>query len=317
VRIAVVDIGANSTRLLIADVVDRRVTDELVRRTTVTRLGAGVDADRRLRDDAIQRVYTTLDEYRATIDRGGVDRRLAVLTSAVRDAANGSEFVTGVEQRYGLPTHVLTGEEEAQLTFLGATSHRDPDDTTTTLVIDVGGGSTELVIGAGSMVTFHVSTQAGVVRQSERHIDADPPTEPQLDELTRDVRSTLTRAVPPEQRGIVGHAIAVAGTATSLAAIAQDLEPYDPDKVEGYLLSRAQCEQILARLTPMTLGQRGEVRGLHPDRAPTIVAGIVIVLAVLSLFELDRVEVSEHDILHGAALGLGSATARDRANSQV
>jgi exopolyphosphatase / guanosine-5'-triphosphate,3'-diphosphate pyrophosphatase len=314
-RIAVVDIGTNSTRLLIADIEDGRVTDELVRRTTVTRLGAGVDAGGRLREDAIQRVYTTLDEYRAAIDRRDVERRLAVLTSAVRDAANGPEFATSVEQRYGLAAHVLAGDEEAQLTFLGATSDRDPEDPTTTLVVDIGGGSTELVIGAGSKATFHVSTQAGVVRQSERHIHCDPPTPAELDELSGDVRSTLARAVPPEQLGVVGHAIAVAGTATSLAAIAQELEPYDQDKVEGYLLSKAQCEQILARLAAMKLEQRREVRGLHPDRAPTIVAGIVIILAVLSLFELDRVGVSEHDILRGAALGLGSATNVDEASS--
>ena len=303
-RIAVVDIGTNSTRLLIADIHDQRVTDELERRTTVTRLGAGVDADGRLRRDAIERVCATLDEYQAAIERSRVDRRLAVLTSAVRDAANGSEFATSVEQRYGLPAHVLAGDDEAQLTFLGATSDRDPDDPTPTLVVDIGGGSTELVIGAGGKATFHVSTQAGVVRQTERHIRADPPAAAQLDELARDARSTLARAVPPEQLGAVGHAIAVAGTATSLAAIAQDLEPYDPDKVEGYVLSKARCEQILARLAATTLEQRRQVPGLHPDRAPTIVAGVVILIAVLSLFELDRVEVSEHDILRGAALAL-------------
>ncbi|MGB0098596.1 MAG: Ppx/GppA phosphatase family protein [Solirubrobacteraceae bacterium] len=303
-RVAVVDIGTHSTRLLIADVSDGRVTAERERRTTVTRLGAGVDADGRLRDDAIDRVYATLDSYRAEIDRHGSDVALAVLTSAVRDAANGSEFASAVEDRYRLTAHVLAGDEEARLTFLGATSERDPGDRTSTLVIDIGGGSSELVIGTGTEPTFNVSTQAGVVRQTERHIASDPPKRAELDELAADVRLIIAAAVPNERLATVDHAIAVAGTATALAAIAQELEPYDPEKVHGYLLSAKQCEQMLDRLASMTLEERQQVPGLHPDRAPTIVAGAVILVEILRLFDLDQVEVSEHDILRGAALGL-------------
>jgi exopolyphosphatase/guanosine-5'-triphosphate,3'-diphosphate pyrophosphatase len=303
-RIAVVDIGSNSTRLLIADVADGRVTAELERRSKVTRLGAGVDADGRLSDEAMERVYATLEEYRSVIDERGANRALAVLTSAVRDAANGSEFAQTVEQRYGLTPHILTGDEEARLTFLGATSERDPDDPTPTLVIDIGGGSTELVIGTGHETSFHVSTQAGVVRQTERHIHEDPPTEPELDELREDVRGIIAEGVAEEHRRAVKHAIAVAGSATSLAAIAQELDPYDPEKVHGYLLRREQCEQILTRLAAIPLEQRRQVAGLHPDRAPTIIAGVVILIEVLKLFALHEVEISEHDILRGAALGL-------------
>ena len=303
-RIAVVDIGSNSTRLLVADVADGRVTAELERRSKVTRLGVGVDADGRLSDEAMERVYATLEEYRSVIDERGADRALAVLTSAVRDAANGSEFAHTVEQRYGLTPHILTGDEEARLTFLGATSERDPDDPTPTLVIDIGGGSTELVIGTGHETSFHVSTQAGVVRQTERHIHKDPPTEPELDELREDVRGIIAEGVAEEHRRAVKHAIAVAGSATSLAAIAQELDPYDPEKVHGYLLRREQCEQILTRLAAIPLEQRRQVAGLHPDRAPTIIAGVVILIEVLKLFALHEVEISEHDILRGAALGL-------------
>jgi exopolyphosphatase / guanosine-5'-triphosphate,3'-diphosphate pyrophosphatase len=304
VRVAVVDIGTNSTRLLIAEVSEGRVSDELERCTNVTRLGAGVDADGRLRDDAMQRVYTTLQDYRARIDHYGADKALAVLTSAVRDAANGPEFAQAVEDRYGLAPHVLTGDEEAQLTFLGAASERDPDDTTPTLVIDIGGGSTELVVGRGRRAEFHVSTQAGVVRMTERHLRTDPPTKTELDAMAEDVRAILEHDVPHEQRAAVSHAIAVAGTATSLAAIAQALDPYDPDRVHGYLLSAPEREQILAQLAAMTLEQRRAVPGLDPARAPTIVAGVVILTEVMELFTLDAVEVSEHDILRGAALGL-------------
>ena len=303
-RRAVVDIGTNSTRLFLADVDDGVVDDVLERRTVVTRLGAGVDAGGRLAEDAMERVYAVLDEYRDLIDRHGGARAVAVMTSAVRDAANGAEFAGVVGERWGFEPHILSGDEEARLTFLGASSERDGADRTPTLVIDIGGGSTEFVIGAGHDVTFHVSNQAGVVRQTERHLHSDPPTEGECQALARDVREVFDAGVPREYRQSVSHAIGVAGTATSMASIAQELEPYDPDKVEGYVVSEAKCRQILERLAALTLAERRQVRGLHPDRAPTIVAGVIILLETLALFGLHDFEVSEHDILRGATLGL-------------
>ena len=303
-RTAVVDIGSNSTRLLICDVEDERVTEELERRTIITRLGAGVDANGRLNEEAMGRVYAALEEYHALIEKHGADRAVAVLTSAVRDASNGREFAETVEHRYGLKPHILTGDDEARLTFLGATSERDPDDRTPTLVFDIGGGSTELVIGSGHEMSFHVSTQAGVVRQTERHLHTDPPTAEEMDHLRRDVRAIFAEAVPEDHRRAVAHAIGVAGTATSLGAIAQNLEPYDAAKVHGYKITREECERILDRLASVPLEQRRKVAGLHPDRAPTIIAGVIILVEVLSLFGLPDVEISEHDILRGAALGL-------------
>jgi exopolyphosphatase/guanosine-5'-triphosphate,3'-diphosphate pyrophosphatase len=303
-RVAVADIGTNSTRLWIGDIGDGRVEQELERRSVVTRLGAGVDADGHLHKDAMERVYTTLDDFQKEIDKHQADKRIAVLTSAVRDATNGAEFARTIEQRYGLEPHVLTGDEEANLTFLGATNERDPEETTPTLVVDIGGGSTELVVGSGRKAEFHASTQAGVIRQTERHIHHDPPNEAELDELAEDVKRIIEAAVPADTRKAVCGAIAVAGTATSLAAIDQHLEPYDPDKVHGYALHRDNAEQILKKLAAVPLDQRRQTKGLHPDRAPTIVAGVLILLEVMTLFELDEIEVSEHDILRGAALGL-------------
>jgi exopolyphosphatase/guanosine-5'-triphosphate,3'-diphosphate pyrophosphatase len=303
-RVAVVDIGTNSTRLLVADVEDGTVKSEMERRSIVTRLGAGVDADGRLGEEAMERVYSTLEEYSALIERERADRSVAVLTSAVRDAANGSEFAATVEQRFGLEPHILSGDEEARLTFLGATSERDPDDTTPTVVVDIGGGSTELVIGRGREATFHVSTQAGVVRQTERHLHTDPPTEAELERLTEDVRGILAGGTPESERRVVSRAIAVAGTATSLASIDQSLDPYDPEKVHGYVLSIDDCRRLRSKLAAMPLERRRQVTGLDPARAPTIVAGVAILIQVLELFGLDQVEVSEHDILRGAALGL-------------
>jgi len=303
--VAVVDIGTNSTRLLVASVQGGRVVSELERESTVTRLGAGVDAGGRLRDDAMERVYQTLGRYREMIDRhGAADRAVAVLTSAVRDAANGVEFAATVRDRFGLEPHVLTGDEEARLTFLGATSERDPEDQTPTMVVDIGGGSTELVIGRGREASFHVSNQAGAVRQTERHLASDPPTGDELHALAQDALAILRQGVPEEHRDAVQHAIAVAGTATSLGAIAQALDPYDPAKVHGYFLTREECERILGELAEIPLAARRKVPGLDPNRAPTIVAGAVILLAVIELFGLSGVEVSEHDILRGAVLGL-------------
>ena len=309
-NVAVVDIGSNSTRLLIAELRDDRVHRELMRHSDVTRLGAGVDADGRLRDDAMQRVYDVLERYRGEIDRHRCEAAVAVLTSAVRDSANGAQFAATVRDRYRVEPHVLTGDQEAQLTYRGATSERDPGDRTPTLVLDIGGGSTELVIGEGPDVGFHVSTQAGVVRQTERHLHDDPPTEDQLGELASDVRGILTAAVPETQRSAVRHAVAVAGTATSLAAITQRLEPYDPDRVHGYRLSASECERVLGELKRMDLDRRRHVPGLHPDRAPTIVAGVVIFGEVLSLFHLTEIEISEHDILRGAALGIAATSTK-------
>ena len=306
-NVAVVDIGSNSTRLLIAELDGERVSRELVRHSEVTRLGAGVDADGRLRDDAMARVYATLDGYKAEIDEHGVQTAVAVLTSAVRDSANGEEFATTVRDRYGLEPHVLSGDQEAELTFMGATSERDPGDRTPTLVLDIGGGSTEMIIGSRGEVGFHVSTQAGVVRQTERHLHADPPEQAEMDALVADVHQILEDNVPADQRDGVGHGIAVAGTATSLAAIAQHLDPYDPERVHGYVLSADECERILGELAAMTLEQRRHVPGLHPDRAPTIVAGVLIFREVLRLFGLWQIEISEHDILRGAALVLANS----------
>jgi exopolyphosphatase / guanosine-5'-triphosphate,3'-diphosphate pyrophosphatase len=302
VNVAVVDIGSNSTRLLIAERSPDGVR-ELVRHSEVTRLGAGVDADGRLREDAMQRVFDTLIGYRAEIDANGCEAAIAVLTSAVRDSANGDEFAAIVRDRYGLEPHVLTGDQEAQLTFLGATSERDPGDRVPTLVLDIGGGSTELVIGSGQEVAFHVSTQAGVVRQTERHLHSDPPTDAEMRALTDEVHTIIGDAVPAARREGVRHAIAVAGTATSLAAIAQRLDPYDPERVHGYRLEADEARRILSELAAMPVAQRREVPGLHPDRAPTIVAGVLMFLQVLDLFGLRQIEVSEHDILRGAVLG--------------
>jgi exopolyphosphatase/guanosine-5'-triphosphate,3'-diphosphate pyrophosphatase len=308
-RVAVVDIGTNSTRLLIADVAADGALTQLVRESVVTRLGEGVDASGRLADEPVRRVFDTLERYRRTIDEHGVAATTAVLTSAVRDAANGAEFTTEVRERFGLDARTIDGDEEAALTFAGATSER-VDDHREIVVVDIGGGSTEFVTGRDGKVDFHVSTQAGVVRQTERHLHDDPPPPEGLRVLAAEVAAIFADAVPSQLREHVQAAIAVAGTPTSCAAIELELEPYDPARVHEHILQLGTCEMLLARLAQMTDDERREVVGLHPDRAPTIVAGIAMLIEVLRTFGLEEVEVSEHDILRGAALHLASSPDR-------
>jgi len=285
--VAVIDIGTNTTRLLVAEVEDGEVV-ELERRTIITSLGKGVDATGRLADDAMDRVAEAIAVYREVIDRLGVEKVVAVATSAMRDAENGPNFHRYLKEKYGVDARTISGDEEARLTFLGATAGRTDDRDT--VVIDIGGGSTEYVLGrAGGEPSFHTSTQMGSVRYTERFLHTDPPRPEELAAAAEAVREMVPRLE-------AAHAIAVAGTATSLAAID------GAEEVHGYRLSLASCERIAAMLAGKTVEQRRGVEGLHPDRAPTIVAGAVILTESIRSLGLNEVEVSDRDILHGAAL---------------
>jgi exopolyphosphatase / guanosine-5'-triphosphate,3'-diphosphate pyrophosphatase len=298
-RVAVIDIGTNSTRLLVADVVGGRV-NRIERRSLVTRLGRGVDLSGQLSSEAIEATCDAIADYVAICreaDAGLID---AIATSAVRDAENGDAFVAELRERFALSARVLDGEEEARLTYLGATAERETVESA--LVIDIGGGSTELIVGHGDRIDFHTSLQAGVVRHTERHIAADPPTTAELEALAADVRHLIEAAVSgrPEARATKG--IAVAGTPTSLAAVELELDPYDPERVHGHRLSLTAIQHDLSRLAAAPLPERAAIAGLHPDRAPTIIAGVVILIEAMRAFGLDEIEVSEHDILYGAAI---------------
>jgi exopolyphosphatase/guanosine-5'-triphosphate,3'-diphosphate pyrophosphatase len=303
--VAAVDIGSNSTRLLIAE-----DDAELARESIVTRLGEGVDSSGRLGEAPQQRVLDVLQGFRAAIEAHGCERSSAVLTSAVRDAANGPAFAQRVRDALGFEARVLSGDDEARLTYAGATAGRDGEF----LVIDIGGGSTEIVLGpdchrgaAGPRTPrFYVSTQIGVVRHSERHLHGDPPTAAELEALTRDVRGVLETHVPVGVRAQRLAAIAVAGTPTQCAAIDLELEHYDPARVEGHVLTTARLRELLDQLAALPLAQRREVTGLDPSRGVVIVAGIAILLEVARCFDLDEVEASERDILWGIARSLAA-----------
>jgi exopolyphosphatase/guanosine-5'-triphosphate,3'-diphosphate pyrophosphatase len=298
-RVAVVDIGTNSTRLLVADVGDGRV-EEVERRSRVTRLGRGVDLSGQLSAEAVEAACEAIGDYVSLYQEAGVEGVSAIATSAVRDAANGSAFVAELRERFALSARVLDGEEEARLTYMGASFEHPP--AAPTLVVDIGGGSTELIVGTGEEISFHASLQAGVVRYSERHISSDPPTAAELEALAADARGAIEAAIGGADEAVAEAGIAVAGTPTSLAAIELELDPYDPERVHGHRLSLASIQRMLSRLASAPLAERVEIPGLHADRAPTIVAGVVILIETMRAFGLTEIDVSEHDILYGAAL---------------
>ncbi|MDQ3759039.1 MAG: Ppx/GppA family phosphatase [Actinomycetota bacterium] len=298
-RVAVVDMGTNSTRLLVADVEDGEIS-EVERRSTVTRLGRGVDTSRKLAGEAIEDVCDTVASYLELVESHGAESVIAIATSAVRDAENRGAFVGELRERFALDARVLSGDDEARLTYLGTIQDRSHTDDT--LVVDIGGGSTELVVGSGSEVSFHASLDAGTVRHTERHISHDPAEQGELETLANDVRSLIDRALEGSDFARARAGIGVAGTPTSLAAIEQALDPYDPEAVHGYTLSLAAIQRMYSQLAAKTLAQRLEVTGLQSGRAPTIVAGVVILIQVMRAFGLTEIEVSEHDILYGAAL---------------
>ena len=291
--------GTNSTRLLIADVVEGRVR-EIERRSTVTRLGRGVDTSGQLSVEAIDDVCEAVGAYLPELERHGVERVRAIATSAVRDAANRDMFLAELRERFALDAEILDGAEEARLTYLGAYAERPPAEKT--MVVDIGGGSTELVIGDGPDVGFSASLQAGTVRHTERHLAHDPPEAAELDHLAGDVSVLIDGALEGAAFARANYGIGVAGTPTSLAAIDQKLDPYDPELVHGYRLSLESIQRMLALLASKPLAERVQIVGLHEGRAPTIVAGVVILIQVMRAFGLSEIEVSEHDILWGAAL---------------
>lgn len=303
-RVAVIDIGTNSTRLLVADVGTAGI-DEVERISTVTRLGRGVDHSGNLSAEAIEDVCEVIDQYLARIDALGASPVSVIATSAVRDAANGDAFVAELRERFELDTEVLSGDREAELTYLGAISGGGRDGTI--LVCDIGGGSTEVVVGTGGEIDFHASLQLGVVRHTERFFADDPPTAAQLEALAADAHARLADVLSGTELPPVDRAIGVAGTPSSLAAVDLALEPYDPVAVEGHPLEMATIQTWLSRLAALPLEERRKVTGIHPDRAQAIVAGLVILIEVMRTFELDAIEVSEHDILYGSALAAASS----------
>jgi exopolyphosphatase/guanosine-5'-triphosphate,3'-diphosphate pyrophosphatase len=298
-RVAAVDIGTNSTRLLVADIHAGRIED-IERETRVTRLGEGVDERHRLLPVPVARVRNVLSDFRRQLESLGAERTLAIATSAIRDADNGEAFLGEVEWSYGFATRLLSGHEEAMMMFRGVTSERELG--AGTVIVDIGGGSTELVAGGPDGIHWHDSLDIGSVRLTERFLDSDPPTAAELESCATAVRALLSERVPEEIRSGTRSAVGVAGTITSIAALALGLEEYDRDRVHGFELSAEALDAQLRRLSAVPIAERRQMRPLDPERAPVIVAGAVIARETLAFFGLAALEISERDILDGAAL---------------
>jgi exopolyphosphatase / guanosine-5'-triphosphate,3'-diphosphate pyrophosphatase len=284
VIVAAVDLGTNTTRLLVAEVADGTLR-ELRRETRITRLGEGVDTRHRLLPVPVARVRNVLSDYRRTAESLHAERTLLVATSAVRDAENGEAFLGELEWSYGFATRLLSGEEEAQLTHRGV-GVTDPG----TLIVDVGGGSTELVLD-----DVHVSLDVGSVRHTERFLHSDPPRKDELAACAAAVRAALPELEPTT-------AIGVSGTITTLAALDLGLVEYDREQVHGHRLTLAGARAQLERLAALPLALRRELPALEPERAPVIVAGAIVLVEALAAYGLDAVTASERDLLDGAAL---------------
>jgi exopolyphosphatase / guanosine-5'-triphosphate,3'-diphosphate pyrophosphatase len=295
IRVGAVDLGSNSTRLLVADVEGDRLT-EVERLLRITRLGDRVDADGRLSNPGMERVHAVLDGYAETARKLGAERVLATATSAVRDAANGGEFLAEVERRHGFETRLLSGREEAGLTYRGVTSRFAARPGT--LVCDIGGGSTELILGGPDGVVDAVSLDIGCVRMSERCLHSDPPADDEIAAL----REAAARLLPAELVAQAAMLVGVAGTVTTLATIDLGLDHEIAEQIDGHPLAAATVESLLGQLAAVPLAERRGVRGLMPERAPTIVAGAAIAAEVLKATGAGEMVVSERDILHGAAL---------------
>jgi exopolyphosphatase/guanosine-5'-triphosphate,3'-diphosphate pyrophosphatase len=296
-RVAVVDLGSNSTRLLVAEVEDD-VVHEIERRVTITKLGERVDGDRQLLPDAVARVHACLESYRELVDLYEPERALAYATSAVRDAGNRAEFLDGVEQRFGLPTRLLSGEEEALLTFRGVSTGRPLLEPT--VIVDLGGGSTEIVIGEATGLTFHASLDIGCVRLAERFARVGALEACDAKALVLHVRRLLMEHIP--LGAPPAHGIGAAGTVTTLGTLHLGLHEEDPEVLHGHRLPAAWIGAEAGRLAATPVAELRRRAGIEPERAAVIGAGALAIAEIVGFFELEELEISETDILHGVAL---------------
>ena len=306
-RVAAIDCGTNSIRLLVADLdPETGAETELERRMEIVRLGQGVDATGRLADEALARTFAACEAYAAVIKDLGATEVRFVATSATRDASNRADFVAGVRARLGVEPQVISGDEEANLSFRGATQALADDGAahdTPYLVIDIGGGSTEFVLGTESVIAAR-SVDVGCVRMTERHLKDDPPTLAQITAAKRDIDAAIDLAAQTVDLAKAKTLVGLAGSVTTVAAVALGLEQYDRDRVHLARLSADSVRQTAADLLAMSHEQRAALTVIHPGRVDVIGAGALVLAQIVDRLGLPEVIVSEHDILDGIALSI-------------
>jgi exopolyphosphatase/guanosine-5'-triphosphate,3'-diphosphate pyrophosphatase len=304
VRVAGIDCGTNSIRLLVADAVDGRLVD-VVREMRIVRLGQGVDRTGQLLPAALERTRVALADYAATITAQGAERVRMIATSATRDAVNREAFTAMVRDVLGVEAEVISGAEEAGLSFAGAADGL-PGIDGQVLVADIGGGSTELVLGLASAphALRSYSMDVGSVRMTERHLHDDPPTADQVQATVDDLRSAIALAAAEVDITAPATFVGLAGTVTTIAAIALGLDHYDSEAVHGSVLSATQVHDVTARLLAMTHDERAALPVIHPGRVDVISGGALVLGTLLEASGAREVVASEHDILDGIALSL-------------
>jgi exopolyphosphatase / guanosine-5'-triphosphate,3'-diphosphate pyrophosphatase len=315
-RLAALDVGTNSTRLLVADVEGGAVVAEHAREMVITRLGKGVDRSGRFDPAALALTLEVLAGYAATCRRLGVERRRLVATSATRDAADRQAFLDGVRNLLGVEAEVLTGQAEAAAAYRGATAggvregRAGPTDgpglqgDRPTLVVDIGGGSTELILGDGAAAKAMVSLDIGCVRLFERHLHRDPPAPDEVAALRADVAGHLPRVAEALDPAAAEQVVGVAGTVTTVTAIALGLDAYDPRRIHHQALDPAEIATVAGKLAAMTVAERAAMPVMARGREDVIVAGALLLDELVQRFQLRRVIASETDILDGVLLGL-------------
>jgi exopolyphosphatase/guanosine-5'-triphosphate,3'-diphosphate pyrophosphatase len=328
-RVAAIDCGTNSLRLLIADVDPRAGRlEDLARRMEIVRLGQGVDATGRLAPEALARTFRVLEDYAGAIQRASATLVRMVATSATRDAANAGEFVAGVVKILGVAPEVLTGDEEARLSFTGATAELAPALTAAAgghtsgvaeraaeppppyLVVDIGGGSTEFVAGAEGPGPAHpvaaVSVDVGCVRLTERHLHDDPPLPAQIAAAAADVEAALDVVAAKVPVAGARTLIGLAGSVTTVAGIALRLPGYDAARIHHAVIPAARVHEVTEALLSQTREQRAAIPVMHPGRVDVIGAGALVLDRIMTRFGFADVVASEHDILDGIAWSLAT-----------
>ena len=311
-RVAAIDCGTNSIRLLVADISDIDTDDgtggltDVSRRMEIVRLGEGVDRTGRFAPAALTRTFAACAGYAKVIEASGAERVRFVATSASRDVDNRDEFAAGVRSALGVDPEVVTGDEEAALSFAGATrellgaGYRTPF-----LVVDIGGGSTELVLGDATVRAAR-SVDVGCVRMTERHLHDDPPTPDQVAAARADIEAAIASVALTVPVGEAATLVGLAGSVTTVAAMALDLDAYLPERIHRSRITAEQVHSVSDRLLAMSRTERAALPFMHPGRVDVIGAGALILACVLAAVPVDDVVVSEHDILDGIALSLAS-----------
>ncbi|MEV6814639.1 Ppx/GppA phosphatase family protein [Micromonospora sp. NPDC051296] len=311
---AAIDCGTNSIRLLIADLPAPSAGPsaplaDVCRRMEIVRLGQGVDATGRLAPEAIERTRVALADYAAEIEKLGAERVRMVATSATRDAANAADFRAMVEQTLGVAPEVVSGDEEARLSFTGAVRGLPTDTRSPYLVVDIGGGSTEFVVGSrAGGVDAAISMDIGCVRMTERHLHGDPPGLAEIAAAQADIAVAVDRALAAVPGREAATLVGLAGSVTTVVAIAEGLTEYDPSRIHHARVSYERVAEVTAELLAMTREQRLAIPVMHPGRADVIGAGALVLRVIMERAGMASVVASEHDILDGIAWSLAPTT---------